>query len=242
MNQASSEQKDSCSIDTHIIVAPIRSSYCQTEIPKHDLQTINIDLNQSKKTINLGKQLTDTLCRRLHEPLMFMNRDMFCRHNRTSLYSTQPLGQKFFQQQSHEKKELSSLKQSSLSESPKQIATTLSSDQSKKLSIINTTNLSSTTNGFSLSNIHDESSFLPNLTHIQSDETLFLNNFQPVFFDLHQRKQSHKKLKQNQRIIDDHSIPLALATSLHSNLSLYNEDYFLTKYIYPLFIDKHYLR
>ncbi|CAF4056520.1 unnamed protein product [Rotaria sordida] len=88
MNQASTEQKDSYSIDTHLIVVPIRSSHCQTEISKNDLQTINVDLNQSEKTINLHEQLTDTLCRRLHEPLMFMNRDMFCRHNRPSFCST----------------------------------------------------------------------------------------------------------------------------------------------------------
>ncbi|CAF1333890.1 unnamed protein product [Rotaria sordida] len=206
MNQASTEQKDSYSIDTHLIVVPIRSSHCQTEISKNDLRTINVDLNQSEKTINLHEQLTDTLCRRLHEPLMFMNRDMFCRHNRPSFCST------------------------------------VSSDRNQKLSTMNTTNLSPTTNGLLLSNTHNESSFLPNLTDVQSDKTLFSHNSQPFLFDLHQRKQSHKKLKENRQIINDHSIPLALASSLHSNLSLYNEDYFLTKYVHQLCTDKHYRR
>ncbi|CAF3890792.1 unnamed protein product [Rotaria sordida] len=206
MNQVSTEQKDSYSIDTHLIVVPIRSSHCQTEISKNDLQTINVDLNQSEKTINLHEQLTDTLCRRLHEPLMFMNRDMFCRHNRPSFCST------------------------------------VSSDRNQKLSTMNTINLSSTTNGFLLSNTHNESSFLSNVTDVQSDKTLFSHNSQPFLFDLHQRKQSHKKLKENRQIINDHSIPLALASSLHSNLSLYNEDYFLTKYVHQLCTDKHYRR
>lgn len=39
--------------------------------------------------------------------------------------------------------------------------------------------------------------------------------------------------------MDDKSIALALATSLHSNISLCNEDYFRTKYIHQLFINQH---
>ncbi|CAF4773626.1 unnamed protein product [Rotaria sp. Silwood1] len=207
MNQASTEHKDSCSRDKHIVVVPIRSSHCQTETSKSDLQTINIDLKQSEKTINLHEPLNDILCRRLHKPLMFINRDVFCRHNRTLFYSTVP-----------------------------------SADRNKELSTINAANLFSAKNKFSLSNTKNESTFLHDLTDIQSDKTLFLNNSQPFVINLHQGKQSNKKFKRNRRIINDHSIPLALATSLHSNLRLYDEDYFLTKYIHPLFTEKHYVR
>ncbi|CAF4300174.1 unnamed protein product, partial [Rotaria magnacalcarata] len=58
MNQTSCKQQDSRSIDTNIVFVPIRSSYCQTDTLNNDLPTINVDLNQSEKTINLSEQLT----------------------------------------------------------------------------------------------------------------------------------------------------------------------------------------
>lgn len=81
MNKISSRS----TIDTQIVLIPVRSSYCQTEMWKTDLQTINIDLNQSEKNI-------DTFCRRLDEPLIFMNREIYCRYNRTTSFSTKPSG------------------------------------------------------------------------------------------------------------------------------------------------------
>jgi len=141
-NQVSSQQKDSSSIDTHIVIIPVRSSYCQTETSRNDLQTINIDLNQSEKNINLHEQLTDTLSRRLHEPLIFMNREICCRQNQTSFFSTvtssmknihsdlvssHHSGQSVIQQQSpNEKKELFPYQQSSLLYSGISIASIMS--------------------------------------------------------------------------------------------------------------------
>lgn len=79
-NQILSEQKDnSC-----IVLVPVRSTYCQTEILKNDGQTINVDFNQSEKNIQ------ETFSRRLHEPLIFTNRDIYCRQNQTSFFSTVP--------------------------------------------------------------------------------------------------------------------------------------------------------
>jgi hypothetical protein len=78
----------SSTIDTHIVLIPVRSVYCQTEMWKNDLQTINIDLNQSET----NQQLTDTFCRRLDEPLIFMNRELYGRDNRSSFCSSKPSG------------------------------------------------------------------------------------------------------------------------------------------------------
>jgi len=74
----------SSTIDTHIVLIPVRSVHCQTEMWKNDLQTINIDLNQSETNV---QQLTDTFCRRLDEPLIFMNRELYGRYNRSSFSS-----------------------------------------------------------------------------------------------------------------------------------------------------------
>ncbi len=87
--------------------------------------------------------------------------------------------------------------------------------------------------------LNKTSSFLPiNPT----DKTSFSDNSQACLFDLQQRKLCQKKSKQKRRIIDDNNIPLALATSLHSNVSLYSVDYFLTKYIHQVFTKKLHLR
>ncbi len=102
--------------------------------------------------------------------------------------------------------------------------------------LANQNNKLSTTSGFPVSNTLNESS--SPLLSDPTDKTLFLNNSQPFFSGRQQRKLSQKKNKQKRRIIDNNSIPLALATSLHSNVSLYNVDYFLTK----LFTDKYHLR
>ncbi|CAF2112943.1 unnamed protein product [Rotaria magnacalcarata] len=180
MNQTSCKQQDSRSIDTNVVFVPIRSSYCQTDTLNNDLPTINVDLNQSEKTINLSEQLTDKVHHCLHEPLMLMTREMSCRQNRTSFYSTIPSGDNLFQQSSNEKKEI------------------LCNECTKPM-------------------------------NVQTDKALLSNSNQIFNFHLHQGKQCPKKIKQNRRIIDDCSIPLTLTTSLHSNLSLYNEDYFLKK-------------
>jgi len=101
-------KKDSFSIDKHIVIVPVRSSYCQTEILKNDLQTINVDLNQREKNINL------------HEPLILMNREIGSRQNQTPIFSTVSSGIKkihsdqvtFHQQQlSNEKKEVPPFKE-----------------------------------------------------------------------------------------------------------------------------------
>ncbi|CAF4317866.1 unnamed protein product [Rotaria socialis] len=189
MNQTTYKPQDSRSIDTNIVFVPIRSSYCQTDTLNNDLPTINVDLSQSEKTINLSEQLTDKVHHRLHEPLMLMNREMLCRQNRASFYSTIPSGDNLFQQSSNEKKEI------------------LCNECTKPMDV-------------------------------QTDKTLLSNSSQISNFHLHQRKQCPQKIKQNRRIIDDCSIPLTLTTSLHSNLSLYNEDYFLKKKIHHLFNDK----
>ena len=92
-----------------------------------------------------------------------------------------------------------------------------------------------------MSNILNQSSHLPNGTDIQSSNVSLSNDSPPRFVHLYPRKQSHRKSKQYQPITNNHSIPLALATSLHSDLSLHNEDDFLTEYIHQLFPDKHHL-
>jgi len=86
--------------------------------------------------------------------------------------------------------------------------------------------------------LNKTSSFLPN----PKDETSFSDKSHPCLFDLQPKKLSQKKSKQKRRIIDDNNIPLALATSLHSNVSLYSVDYFLTKYIHQVFTNKHHLQ
>ena len=68
-----------------------------------------------------------------------------------------------------------------------------------------------------------------------TEKTLSSNTSQPFVFDPYQKKSSEIKPKRKRQIIDDNSIPLALATSLHSNISLYNENDFLSKYIQQLF-------
>jgi hypothetical protein len=76
----------------------------------------------------------------------------------------------------------------------------------------------------------------------KSSLSLLPNPTKKALFSIHQRKSSQKKSKQKRRIIVDNSIPLTLATSLHSTVSFYNEDYFLKKYMHQLFTDKHHLR
>lgn len=87
--------------------------------------------------------------------------------------------------------------------------------------------------------LHSEQTFSPlNEASLPNDKTSPSDNSRPVVFDLQQRKLS----KQKRRIIVDNKIPLALAISLHSNISSYNTDYLLTKYIHSLLTNKHYLR
>ncbi|CAF3630940.1 unnamed protein product [Adineta steineri] len=93
MNRILSQEKTSSIIDKHIVLIPVRSSYCQTEIFTNDLPTININLNQSEKNINLHQQLSNTIYRRLDEPLIFTNREIYCKYNQASYFSTTPLGQ-----------------------------------------------------------------------------------------------------------------------------------------------------
>ena len=88
MNEGSLGQKDNSSINRHITILSIRSSHCQTDIPANVSQTTNIDLNPSETTVDLREQLTDTLYRRLREPLMFTNRDVLFRHDRTLFLPT----------------------------------------------------------------------------------------------------------------------------------------------------------
>ena len=47
-----------------------------------------------------------------------------------------------------------------------------------------------------------------------------------------QNQRSHRKLTRKHPSINDHSIPLALRTSLHSVTSLYHDDYFLSQYFH----------
>lgn len=79
-------------------------------------------------------------------------------------------------------------------------------------------------------------------TFNKTKKTSFSNKSQQCIVDPHKRKSSRRKSKQKRRIIDDNSISLKLATSLHSNVPFNNEDYFLTKYIHQLFTDKYHLR
>ncbi len=79
-------------------------------------------------------------------------------------------------------------------------------------------------------------------TFNKSSSSLLPNPTKKAVFSIHPRQSSQKKSKQKRRIIVDNGIPLTLATSLHSNVSFYNEDYFLKKYIHQLFTGKHHLR
>jgi hypothetical protein len=90
------QNMNSSSIGANISLVPVRSSYCQTEIEKNDSQIIDVNLNQSEKNISL------------YQPLMFMNREISFKHNRTSVFRSDiDLRFKF-----------SSLKQSALNEVP----------------------------------------------------------------------------------------------------------------------------
>ena len=135
----------------------------------------------------------------------------------------------FSQQQSYENKELPSYNRPSFNETAKTNASLLSfkyvllvqsiitvflilADRNDNL-LANGTDLSLTINALPLSTISNESRHLPNRTDIQSNKASFSNDSPPHFCHAYQRKQSHRKSKQYQPITDDHSIPLALATS-----------------------------
>jgi hypothetical protein len=195
-NQASFQQKNSSAMDTNVTLVPVRSSYCQTETEKNDLQIINVDLNLSEKDIHLQEQLTDTFCRRLHQPLIFMNREICFRHNQTPSLPITPIGNTKIL------RDIKLVSHYSEQSCPGQ--------QYHKVDEVQST--------------LDKSSpyHLPNPT----EKIVSSTNSQP-------RKSSRKKSKH------ENSIPLALTTSLHSNVSLCNEDYFLSKYIHHLFADQH---
>ncbi|UJR08503.1 hypothetical protein I4U23_012769 [Adineta vaga] len=178
-NSTVSQENNNLTIDKQIVLIPVHSTYCQTEI---DIQTINIDFKQS--------EINDTLHRRLNEPLIFMNRE-----NQTLLLPTefQYSRQTFISTPLH---------------------TDISDNQIKL----------------------DTNSTLPK----PSLSTANSAN-RPVLTDNSRSsiKQHHRKSKQRQRFIGKKSIPLTLATSLHSNISLYDDHYFLTKYIPQLFTEKY---
>lgn len=75
----------------------------------------------------------------------------------------------------------------------------------------------------------------PNQTEIQMANKLLAQRDQPTGSHIYGRKNFCKKLQKHRQIIDNHSIPLTLATSLHSNFSWCNEDDFSTKYILKMF-------
>ena len=85
-------------------LVPVRSSYCQTEIEKNESQIIDVNLNQAEKNINLQEEFS----RHLYQPLMFTNREISFKHNRTSV-SRSDIDLRF---------KFSSLKQSALNEVP----------------------------------------------------------------------------------------------------------------------------
>jgi hypothetical protein len=75
------EQKNTLgTFNSHIVVVPVPLSQCQKN---------QFDLKQSENT-NLREQLSDALCRRLYDPLTFMNRGMCCGHCRPSFYPNIP--------------------------------------------------------------------------------------------------------------------------------------------------------
>lgn len=91
MNCLSSDLNDSYSIDTSIVVVPVRSSYCQTETA---LQTKHVHLDKSEKTINLREDLTERLYHGLHVPLVFTNREVLDGKARALFYPNKTLGMK----------------------------------------------------------------------------------------------------------------------------------------------------
>ncbi|CAF1584826.1 unnamed protein product [Adineta ricciae] len=69
-------------INSHITVAPLPSSHCQTLISNDSHPYHPIDLSQLEK-IGSREQLADELCHRSCQPLMFTNRGMCCGHCRS---------------------------------------------------------------------------------------------------------------------------------------------------------------
>ena len=80
------------SINSHVVVKPIRASQCQTTTGHTDGrgQTGNVTYSD---TVNIREQLTDALCRRSHQPLTFMNRGPCCAHCRSICCHTLPCRQ-----------------------------------------------------------------------------------------------------------------------------------------------------
>ena len=70
------------SINSHVMVKPLRASQCQTATAHTDGRAQTTDRTYPD-TVKIREQLTDALCRRSHQPLTFMNHAPCCAHYRS---------------------------------------------------------------------------------------------------------------------------------------------------------------